>query len=222
MTGKQSRPSRRGGGGPTGEFSVPPTATNPVLLADGSDSEFRQMMQNLLIMAHQVEQLRAGLARNLGLTHPQYRIFLAVAQLQKKRGVSVSAVARHLRLTGAFVTREVGKLVRRGYLSKQEDPDDGRGVRLSLTREGEDACRNFAPVAQAINDELFREISRSEFKALSRILCSLVSGGERALLVAEVLRLTGARAVDVETIARDDRPTLNATRRSDRPTMDRG
>src|SRR6185312_16553689 len=99
-------------------FAPPVTATRPAVLEDGSDALLRELIGNLMTMAGQLQELRAGLARQLGVSEPEYRVFLAVAQLQGERGVSISAVARHLGVSGAFVTMIVQRLVRAGKVQK--------------------------------------------------------------------------------------------------------
>jgi plasmid stabilization system protein ParE len=54
--------------------------------------------------------------------------------LEIDRNVSVTRVARHLGLSGAFVTVETGKLIKLALLTKQPDPKDRRPVCLRLTR----------------------------------------------------------------------------------------
>src|SRR5205085_7524254 len=97
---------------------VPLTTTRAALLVEGSDRVFREMLRDLMTMASQPQELRAGLARQLGVSEPEYRVFLAVAQLQEAKGVSISAVARHLGVSGAFVTMIVQRLVRAGKVQK--------------------------------------------------------------------------------------------------------
>src|SRR5258708_4045683 len=84
--------------------SPPLTTTCEALLVGGSDQLFRGLIGNLMTMAQQLQVLRAHLAWRLGVSEPEYRVFLAVAQLQGNDGVGVSAVARHLAVSGAFVT----------------------------------------------------------------------------------------------------------------------
>ena len=162
----------------------PLTVTREALLADGSDERFRALVQDLLIMADQLQKLRNALARALGVSEPQYRLFLAIAQLQGERGVSVGRVARQLRVTGAFATMEARELVRRGLVEKGRDPADGRAVLLSLTPAGRRAFERFAGEPQKINDALFRSISAAEFRTLGRLVRRLVANGERALHLA--------------------------------------
>jgi MarR family transcriptional regulator, organic hydroperoxide resistance regulator len=165
----------------------PLTVTHEALLVDGSDEAFRTLVQDLLVMANQLLRLRNALARGLGVSEPQYRLFLAIAQLQGKQGVSVGRVARHLRVTGAFVTMETRELVRRGYVEKRADAADGRAVLLALTRAGRRAFERFAAAPRAINDALFRGIAAAEFRTLAALARRLVANGERALEISETL-----------------------------------
>jgi DNA-binding MarR family transcriptional regulator len=161
--------------------------THDALLVDGSDSMFRELINNLLLMSKQLQGLRTALAKQLRVSEPQYRVLLTVSKRQGDAGVSVTAVAKHLHVTGAFVTAESGKLVTNGFLQKREDPTDRRSVLLSLTNEGNAALVAFASCPQAVNDELFRDFTREEFVFLSETVRRLVGNGERAALVARAL-----------------------------------
>jgi DNA-binding MarR family transcriptional regulator len=168
---------------------VPLTTTRPALLADGSDRIFREVLRDLMTMSSQLQELRAGLARQLGVSEPEYRVFLAVAQLQEARGVSISAVARHLGVSGAFVTMIVQRLVRAGKLQKTPSRSDRRGVLLTLTARGRAAIAAFARHPQRVNDELFRDLDAKEFRLLADIVRRVVAGGERAILLRQVDQL---------------------------------
>jgi DNA-binding MarR family transcriptional regulator len=168
---------------------VPLTTTRPALLVDGSDRIFREVLRDLMTMSSQLQELRAGLARQLGVSEPEYRVFLAVAQLQEARGVSISAVARHLGVSGAFVTMIVQRLVRAGKLQKTPSRSDRRGVLLTLTARGRAAIAAFARYPQRVNDELFRDLDAKEFRLLADIVRRVVAGGERAILLRQVDQL---------------------------------
>ncbi|HZS85683.1 MAG TPA: MarR family winged helix-turn-helix transcriptional regulator [Stellaceae bacterium] len=172
------------------EAFVPPvTTTRPALLVDGSDRLFRELIGHLMTMAQQLQALRAGLAQSLGVSEPEYRVFLAVAQLQGEGGIGVGAVARHLMVTGAFVTMIAQRLVKSGHIEKKTSPADRRGVLLRLTAKGRRLIAAFAAEPQAVNDELFRDIDRGEFQLLLDLARRIVAGGERALMVSRLRAL---------------------------------
>jgi len=185
---------REDGASPAPARRWPPlTVTRTALLAHGTDERFRALIDDLLVMADQLQRLRHLLARGLGVSEPQYRLFLAIAQLQGARGVSVGRAARQLRVSGAFVTMEVRELVRRGLVGKCADPGDGRAVLLSLTPKGRAAFERFAPQPQRINDALFRDLTSGEFRALGSLVRRLVANGERALEMAVATDNNGQR-----------------------------
>lgn len=159
----------------------PLTVTRPALLVDGSDGAFRALINNLMTMAEQLVALRAHLASGLGVTGPQFGLFLAIAQFEGTDGVSVGALARQQGVTGAFVTAEAGKLVRRGLLAKRGSRVDRRGVLLSLSAKGRRLLVAAGPDIQAVNDTIFGTLSAREFRMLDRLTRRLVAGGERAL-----------------------------------------
>ena len=169
------------------EPSAPPlTTTRAALLVDGSDRIFRELLRDLMTMGSQLQELRAGLARQLGVSEPEYRLFLAVAQLQGARGVSISAVARHLGVSGAFVTMIVQRLARVGQVRKRPSATDRRGVLLTLTARGRAAMTAFSRRPQMVNDELFGDIDATEFRLLADIVRRVVAGGERAILLGRL------------------------------------
>jgi DNA-binding MarR family transcriptional regulator len=166
--------------------SPPLTTTRAALLVDGSDRVFRELLRDLMTMGSQLQELRAGLARQLGVSEPEYRVFLAVAQLQGETGVSVGDVARHLGVSGAFVTMIVQRLARMGQVRKRPSATDRRGVLLTLTARGRAAMTAFSRRPQMVNDELFGDLDAREFRLLANIVRRVVAGGERAILLSRL------------------------------------
>lgn len=162
-------------------LKVPLSVSSPALLVGGSDQTFRGLIANLHAMASQLIELRARMARQLGITGPQFGLFLAVAHFEGEDGVNVSTIARKLRVTPAFVTTETGKLIRKRILAKRDSKVDRRGVLLSVTPSGRRMLVAFAPRLQTINDEVFGSLDARAFRTLTRIVEGLVAGAERAL-----------------------------------------
>jgi MarR family transcriptional regulator, organic hydroperoxide resistance regulator len=210
----RSAPKTRAGPKPPLVFQPPLTVTHPALLVGGSDRHFREFLDNLLHLTEQVQRLRSTLAAELGVTAPQYRLMWIVAQLQGDRGVSVVRVARRMRVTGAFVTNEVGKLCVKGFVVKRDDPQDRRSVLLQLAPAGEQALNRLAAAAQQINDDYFFDLSMKEFNELSRIVAKLVANGERTLQMAQAWR--EIRPESDHQLLRPRQPRRNAIERSRR------
>jgi DNA-binding MarR family transcriptional regulator len=186
---QKSGKGRAAAGRGRGDGRLPVTVTRKALLVDGSDQRFRLLLQNFFTMSQQLHALRAVLAKRLGVTEPEYRILLAIAQLEDHDGVGVGAIAKHLMVSGPFVTAVGNKLIRRNFIAKRESDIDRRGVLLSLTAYGRQAFADFAKVPQAINDEAFRSLDADDFAVLSAIVQRLVEDGERALVLARLYEL---------------------------------
>ncbi len=166
------------------EAFPPLTVTTPSLLAGGSDKQFRELVAVLLDIGSQVRELRLFLAAQLGVSEPQYRLLLAIVQLQGDVGVSVGAVAEYLRVSSNFVTMEVRKLEALGRVKKLPNPGDGRGVLLRLSRKGRDTFRAGVDTIQLINNTMYGDLSEREFQAVLKTLKSILKNGQRALDIA--------------------------------------
>jgi DNA-binding MarR family transcriptional regulator len=160
---------------------LPPTTSRPALLERGSDRRFRVLVNDLFTIAGRMEILRNHLGARMGLSGPQYSVLIAVAHLQGQRGASVGAVAQAMHVSSAFIASETGKMARMGLLLKRANPDDRRGVLLSLAPAGRLSIDRAAAEIRAINDLFFGALDSAAFCALSAAAAALVQGSAEAL-----------------------------------------
>jgi len=131
--------------------------------------------------------VRDGFATLVGLTGIQYTILISISHLHADGDVTVSAVAGHLHLSGAFVTNETGKLLRLGLITKVQDLNDRRRVCLAVTSPGRELLSNLAPVQIPVNDVLFDFLSAQQFRALGPLIDRIVACGDRAISLLDYL-----------------------------------
>jgi len=155
------------------------------LLEGGSDARFRQLVYDLFTVSVRMEAVRDALARDLGVSGPQYSILMAIARLAGSDGVAVRLVADQLHVTGAFVTVEAGKLVRLGLVEKSPNPRDGRSVLLRLSERGGAALEDISPKVRSINDRFFGRLDRADFTNLARAAATLVRDADAAVEIAQ-------------------------------------
>jgi DNA-binding MarR family transcriptional regulator len=158
------------------------TITNPVFLVDGTDTEFRHLINGLLPFAARLLSVRDGFGSLIGLTGIQYSLLISVAHLVHDDVVTVNRLADHLHLSGAFVTIETGKLKKLGLVDKRSDPNDKRKMRLTVTPAGTKLLKALAQTQQRINNVLFEGVTKAEFKVLCSVIDRLVTNGDRATL----------------------------------------
>jgi MarR family transcriptional regulator, organic hydroperoxide resistance regulator len=162
-------------------FRLPATVSRPALLEQGSDERFRRLVYDLLTIAGRMAMVREHLGSRMGISAPQYSLLMAIGQFQGRRGVGVTAIAKVLHVSSAFVATETGKLVQAGLLTKRSNPKDRRAVLLSLTRAGRTLIERNSAEVRALNDVFFGALTRSAFTAASATMAALVHGSARAI-----------------------------------------
>jgi DNA-binding MarR family transcriptional regulator len=168
----------------------PPTVSRPELLApDGSDRDFRRLVEGLLPFLGIHTAIRDGYASLLGLPGPQYTILLCIRNLESAGPVNVTAVANRLRTSGSFITAETNSLEKKGFVAKTRGDEDRRKVTISLTDSGIQLLDSIAALRQRVNDVQFGCLSHEEFRMLVPIIERLVQSGERALALLDYLKV---------------------------------
>lgn len=176
-SGSKDRTSRS----PVRTARHPLTVTRSALLVAGDDAAFRRFLHNFLAFSGRVETIRNAFGKLLGLSGLRYSILISIFHLQEARGVPVGVVAEHLHLGLATVTVETAKLVERGLVTKENDPEDRRRVLLRLTPQGERLLEGLAPIQRQINDELFLALDKTDFVRLAECFERLVACGDNAV-----------------------------------------
>jgi DNA-binding MarR family transcriptional regulator len=153
---------------------------------------FREALYLMALAFGRLQSCREAFGRMLGLTPSQFIVMIGAAYQQGSEGVSIRSLADHTQLAATHVTTEVGRLMRKGFLTKQPSMRDRRSVLVRLTPKGEEAVRAVNPLQRRINDLLFADISREDFAAVSRFLEQLSLNSEYAL--AEIRRTERERS----------------------------
>ena len=99
-----------------------------------------------------------------GLSVPQLRV---LAFLNRSPGASLSAVADLDGVADATASAMVERLVRRGLVIRQADPQERRRVKLSLTQEGAALLEGARAHARGSVAERLRGFTDEELKALA-------------------------------------------------------
>lgn len=185
MATKSRSPARRSS---LGSGKVP-SVSRTALLDEGSDYRFRQLVQDTLAVSARLQAIREEFGRTAGLTGPQYSLIVAISHLaESEGGTTVSQLANHLHVSGTYVTAEANKLERAGLLQRAPNPDDRRSVLLQLTKSGRELLEQMIPVISRINDEIFRDLTRTDFELLVRLMAGLAASATDALALAQGYR----------------------------------
>ena len=168
-------------------MTAPLTVSRPELLREGTDDDFRRCVHNLLAYSARLETVRSGFGELIGLSGIQYTILITVAHLDDNKGIGVNRIARHLSLSGAFITIETGKLEKKGLVTKEQNPDDRRSVLVKVTEKGNAQLAELAPTQVQVNDALFASFSHKDFDRLNKLLLGMVQGAEDAAAMIDYI-----------------------------------
>ena len=105
-----------------------------------------------------------------GISIPEWRVIVVVGRFGT---LSPSAVGDYTAMDKVKVSRAAASLVARGLLRQAQDPQDGRGRLLSLTRKGTAVHQGVVPLAHELEASLAAGLSRGEWAALQKALTRL-------------------------------------------------
>jgi DNA-binding MarR family transcriptional regulator len=137
----------------------------------------------LAVAAESVSRLiaRQHLSKS-GLGMSEWRLLAAVGRF----GVlSPTAAGECTAMDKVKVSRAAASLVASGLLRQAQDPQDGRGRLLRLTRKGAALYADVAPTASEIQDVLMAGLGRTEWRALHRALGKLSDHAQSLLDMPE-------------------------------------
>lgn len=163
------------------------TASRPELLQAGQDENFRQTIHDALGFSVRLLEIRNGFAKSIGLTGPAFSILIAIEHLIKQGDIGISQVSEHLHQSGAFVTLEVNKLVKKGLVIKVANPNDRRRVSLSVTNKAIDMLEKLAATQRPVNDAIFSKLDAEQCANFPDIIKKLLSGSDEGLALLDYL-----------------------------------
>jgi DNA-binding MarR family transcriptional regulator len=185
---------------PFGAEGFPPTSISRAdFLRDGSDAWFRGILYRFIQAADRLHRCREAFGQSAGLTGNQFLVLMGVAYLagdDAGRGVSIATLASHIGLAAPHVTTDVGRLARRGILSKRPDRDDRRVVLVSLTKAGRLLVEDLISLVRPVNDVLFRNVSAADLCGLLTLTERLVANADAFLPELQARVRAGAHLAD--------------------------
>lgn len=181
---------------------APLTTSRPELLTDGNDRVFRELVHAFFAFQARHEAIRDGHAGYIGLAGVQYTLLIAVGHLEVEGAVTASTLCDHLRVSSAFIAVEIAKLVERGLVTKERDPNDARRQLLRTTPAGYALLSKLAPLQSQVNNVEFGRLTRKDFQDLHRIMNLLIENCDAALALQRLLEQPGASDLRLdETLA---------------------
>jgi DNA-binding MarR family transcriptional regulator len=102
-------------------------------LTSSQRDSFDDFLWNVIAISHHFEQISEAWAQMLGVNLHQWMILMAIRDLDRGKGISVSGVATKIHADPSFVTSQSKSLEKLGFLKRVNSAEDARVVLMSLT-----------------------------------------------------------------------------------------
>jgi len=106
------------------------------------------------------------------LTRPEWRVLAVIVE---NGTLSPTVVGQRASMDKVKVSRAVQSLVMKGILRRTQDPSDGRGLLLSVTRKGRTTHDGLVPLTIRTEAMVFKDLNRADRAALGRILAKIAT-----------------------------------------------
>jgi DNA-binding MarR family transcriptional regulator len=102
-----------------------------------------------------------------GLTMPQ---MFAMRYIYHRGECNISDIARELGVTNAAASQMLDRLVGQGLILRQEDPEDRRNKKLTLTDKGRELLKDSTGAQRRWLDALVESLSQEELEKLAEAM----------------------------------------------------
>lgn len=100
--------------------------------------------------------------------------FVVLCTVREHSGCEVAAIARATALDEPSVRGIVERLKWRGLLDVEQEPGDGRHMKMRLTEAGRELAEKTVPFARQISELTFGDLSADERQQLLRLVRRLI------------------------------------------------
>ncbi|MFV0556800.1 MAG: MarR family winged helix-turn-helix transcriptional regulator [Lactovum sp.] len=114
-----------------------------------------------------------------------------LVELWKKDGLANTEIAEMLDIKPSSVTAQVKQLEERGYIERRTDENDGRIIRVFLTKKGRNAETNYQEQQDKISEQVFEVLTAEEQEKLKFLLEKLLESQSNDDSIFEELKVEG-------------------------------
>lgn len=133
-----------------------------------------EVMSRLRRVSIRLGRIRSGAFATAGLTSWEFDVLAALRRADEPHELSPAQLIQRTMIGSAAMTNRLTHLVQRGYVDRQANPRDGRGVLVRITEEG--MVRVDAAMTELIRREAraLAVLDPADVDALARMLRPLM------------------------------------------------
>lgn len=134
-------------------------------------AEFADRLNEILpVIFREYARQHAKVFSRIKLTHQQ---FVILHYLNREGGTKMSDLARMMSVTTAAMTGLVTRLVRDGYVVRENDPKDRRVIMIAMTQKGSRVAQHMDEQGRKTIMDIYGRITQKEREEYLRILSHL-------------------------------------------------
>jgi len=122
------------------------------------------------------ERVRQGVLANLagtGLDFPGFDVLMTLRRQGRGSALSPSALAKEMMLSTSAMTNRLDRLEKRGLIERKSDPNDRRGLKIILTKDGFTLADDLVVSHVQTEEELLARLSEQEREQLLGLLAKV-------------------------------------------------
>jgi DNA-binding MarR family transcriptional regulator len=131
------------------------------------DNLMRETVTRYARAARMLDPMRLQVWEEMGINFPQLRILFRV---RSRPGIDLRTLAEQMGISASGASQQVDKLVARGFLVREDDPDDRRRLSLELTERGQQATGEISRATRSFIESALTVLSDEELRDFHRLL----------------------------------------------------
>jgi DNA-binding MarR family transcriptional regulator len=136
----------------------------------GVDARPLEVVGRLLLCAHHVERALVAALESFALSFADFDVINTLRRRGDAQGTNPSDLAQTSLITTGAMTSRLDRLERAGLVTRHPDPEDGRAVRVHLTREGETLAERSLDAVLAADEAFLEPLTQSQRDAVAGAL----------------------------------------------------
>jgi DNA-binding MarR family transcriptional regulator len=137
-----------------------------------------EVVGRILLCAGRLERMILAALEPFELSFGDFDVLNTLRRIGSPEGTNPKVLARSALITSGAVTSRLNRLERRKLIERTPDPEDGRGVLVALTPDGERIAREALHAVVAADREFLEPLDERQRSALASALKPLVLSAE--------------------------------------------
>ncbi|MEG0874140.1 MAG: MarR family transcriptional regulator [Clostridiales bacterium] len=135
-------------------------------------------MNELSMIVRQMRVFSERKLQNRNLGFPEQLVLMYLSQ---GRECNQEQIAQHLGIDKGAIAKTIGKLEAKCLIKRQENPENKREKRISITAQANAVLGEMSQILQEWNDNIYAGISSEDIKEMERIIGKMAKNSNKLI-----------------------------------------